>query len=168
MEQDERDFILNSAARLREWENTPRDFDDPYRDMTTEEKSRLLIYQQQMLEEKRRQMGAIESQAARERARADEQTAKLDKIMTQLSALTDMLGGLRDENARLRKALDEANRQLASKDEQLKLGRKKRFGSKSQKGTKSQSPEDRTHEEDKDDFDGTNPILAGCRKELCL
>jgi putative transposase len=150
MPQDERDFILNSAARLEEWENTPRDFEDPYCDMTTEEKSKLLILQQQMLDERQLQVEAAEARAARSEA-------KLDKIMSQLSQLMDMVRQRDTENARLRDELAQADKKITALAEQVRLGRKNRFGSKSQRGTKMKGPEERTHQEDKDDFDGTNP-----------
>lgn len=150
MGQDERDFILNSAARLEEWESTPRSFEDPYREMTTEEKSKLLIYQQRLLDEQHRQVQEQSETAAREKARADELLSKMDKMLAQQTAMMEMLASLRDENAELRK-------QLAAKDEQLRLERKNRYGSKSQKGTKADNAQPRSHQEDKDDFDGTNP-----------
>lgn len=157
MDQDERDFILSSAARLKEWKNTPREFEDPYRDMTSEEKSKLLIYQQQMLEEERKQKAA---QLAKIEEMADslkKMTASMSESNARLVSMMDMLSPLRDENARLRKELAEANKKNAAQTEQLKLGRKHRFGSKSQKGTKAKDDEPKSHEEDKDDYDGTNP-----------
>lgn len=150
MGQDERDFIINSAARLKEWESTPRSFEDPYRDMTTEEKSKLLICQQRLLDEQLRQVQQQSETAAREKARAEELLSKMDKMMAQQSAMMEMMASLRDENAELRK-------QLAAKDEQLRLERKNRYGSKSQKRSKTDNAQPRSHQQDKDDFDGTNP-----------
>lgn len=51
MDQEEKLQILRSARLLEEYENTPRTFNDPYAEMSDIEKSKLIIYLQELLEE---------------------------------------------------------------------------------------------------------------------
>ena len=50
MDQEEKLQILRSARLLEEYENTPRTFNDPYAEMSDIEKSKLIIYLQELLE----------------------------------------------------------------------------------------------------------------------
>lgn len=164
MEQDERDFILNSAARLKEWENTPRNFDDPFSDMTREELSKMLSLMQEMMRQRDRLEEDLRSLIGQERENTSLEKeknkrlhAKMDKIMGQLEDVMKTLEALRNENTVLRKQLDEERQKNKAMDEQLKLGRKNQFGSKSQKGSAAKVQQPVSHQEEKDDFDGSNP-----------
>ena len=86
MDQEEKLQILRSARLLEEYENTPRTFNDPYAEMSDIEKSKLIIYLQELLEEQKRQVREQREIASRERARADQLMSKLDERMAQAMA----------------------------------------------------------------------------------
>lgn len=149
MDQDERDFILESAQRKMEHEDAPRPFVDPYSDMTSEEKSKLLILLQGRLDDKDREV--VEQKAANA-----ELNAKLDKLvesqtsmMVSMAEMTAELKNLRVENAALRKLNQTVTDALNRSNQAI-------YGNKSQKSktTKSKS-KTKSRDKDKDDFDGT-------------
>ena len=90
MDQAERDFIRRSAARVEEWENTPRPFDDPYSDMNTEEKSKLLVYLQQTIDNLNNTVESLREELRQSR----EQKEELLRSQADLrSALNVLLSG---------------------------------------------------------------------------
>lgn len=50
MDNKEKELLLASSRLLQEWESGPVRFNDPYPDMTSEEKSKTMVYQQQMIQ----------------------------------------------------------------------------------------------------------------------
>lgn len=143
MDQGERDFILESARRVEDWENTPRRFVDPYQDMTSEEKSKLLIYQQGLIANKEREVAEL--------------NAKLDKLLESQTSMSVSMSEMAAELKNLRVENKAKDKQIASLTELLNRNNQAIFGSKSQKSKKLKSKtavKDRT--KDKDDFDGTS------------
>lgn len=154
MDKDERDFIRSSAARIEEWEKTPRDFEDPYSDMTSEEKSRLIM----LLQKDKEQLSQRNEETVR---RHEETVSRLNALLkaqeetnSTLRTLTLMLAERDTENAALRQQLSEALqavedlRQRQARDNQSRYGRK----SQKRKGAPKQPP---SHEQNKQDHDGT-------------
>ena len=155
MDQEEKLQILRSARLLEEYENTPRTFNDPYAEMSDIEKSKLIIYLQELLEEQKRQVREQREIASRERARADQLMSKLDDMTKQFSELLQLLKAQEKENAQLKEELAKVLKAHTALSEQQKLDRKNRYGSKSQKGIGRSKQEEKSREEDKGDFDGT-------------
>lgn len=77
MDNDERVWIQRSPRLLGEHENAPRIFVNPYSGMIPGEKSKLIIYQQELIE--------------REKARADRVDAKLDKANDGISKMVELM-----------------------------------------------------------------------------
>ena len=172
MDKYEIEQILRSARLLEEYENTPASFVDPYSDMSEIDKSKLLVYQQELIQSLYRQM---EDQRKESSSQIERLIAKVDHGNESIASLVELIKSLRTENAqqkndfskslnakdaeiaRLSKMVAELLKANKAKDEQLALDRKNQFGSKSQKGTKAKASIEKTHQEDKDDFDGTNP-----------
>lgn len=109
MDLEEKLQILQSAKLLEAYENTPRPFNDPYVEMTSTEKSKLIIYLQELLEEQKRQVKAQQLQAEtqrelaeKERANADQLMAKLDNMANQCTELLQLIKEQEKENARLK------------------------------------------------------------------
>lgn len=149
MDQDERDFIRRGTKLLEEWENTPRELDDIYSDMTREEIIRLAMYQRDML-------ASSEQKLKQREADMSALYAKIDSLIDQLKQSNDI--AMR-ATAKMAEKDDEIRRLSAlvqSLTDQLKLGNKQRFGKRSQKGsTTSANKESKSRQQDKDDFDGT-------------
>lgn len=143
MDQSERDFILESARRVEEWENTPRAFMDPYSDMTSEEKSKLLVYQQELLANKERELAEL--------------NAKLDKLLESQTSMTVSMTGMASELKELRISNAAKDKEIKSLTELLKRNNQTMFGSKSQKAKTSKAVKSR--EKDKDDFDGSGDTV---------
>lgn len=59
------------------------------------------------------------------------------------------------KNAQLKEVLTKVLRAYTAFTKRQKPDRKNRYGSKSQKGTDRIKPKEKSHEEDKGDFDGT-------------
>ena len=102
----ETDFIYQNGKRIEEYENTPREFVDPYSDMTTEEKSKLILLQQRMLEEKEAQARSKDEEAkkkdaenARLHTKLDEVLHKLDESNSQIVALTQLLAQIQKDSS---------------------------------------------------------------------
>lgn len=155
MAQDERDFILQSAMRVEWHENVPRPLDEAYCDMTPQELIGLAETLQRMLRE---------SEAARK-----ESEKRYDRLLTQLSSLNEnirtLTAALKERDSKLAekdRMIEELRKTVQDAGDRLSLGNKERFGSKSQKGTsKPKTQPERTHQQDKDDFDGTPDSLGG-------
>ncbi len=151
MDAQEKGQILLSAQRLsaRELEvlePKSESMEDPYSDMATDEKSKLLIEQQRRLDENRELIASL--------------LQKIDK-------LTEWQITSAEEMRQLRLQLVEQAsllKKIASMEEQLRLARKNRFGSKSQKRNNN-SDDDKSsnppvsHDEAKAGFDGTEESL---------
>lgn len=141
MDERQRKRIIESTDLLRQRETTPAAFDDPYSDMTMEEKSKLIM--------------DLVANNSRLTARLDEMAVLLESIKSQLDeSRRDSI-----EKDSMIRSLQKQNAELL---EQLKVSRKNMFGSKSQKSNrKSTSKAIRSREEDKDGFDGTPGSLTG-------
>lgn len=73
--------------------------------MSDNEKSKLIIYLQELLEEQKRQVREQREIASRERARADQLMSKLDDMTKQFSELLQLLKAQEKENAQLKEDL---------------------------------------------------------------
>lgn len=148
MDQQERDKILNSAKALKEREECPEPWFAPYSDMSTEEKSKLII--------------ELLSLRKSDQARIDSLIGKVEKLSDSLSASNEESRLLRLELSEL-SSLQKENAVLK---EQLKLERKNRYGSKSRKGVSRKPSAPRSCKKDKDDFDGTPGSLSSDRESF--
>ena len=153
MDQQERDKILTASRNLELREITPEPWFDPYSDMTTEEKSKLII--------------ELMSSQKSDRERINSLMDKLDRMAeSQLAAneASTLLRGQLSELMNLLKDKEDAYRLLQSEKEalaeQLKVNRKTMYGSKSQKGISKKKDNKRSKEEDKDHFDGSPESIS--------
>lgn len=151
MDQSEKEYIYQSAQRLLEHENAPKVFDDPYSDMTSEEKSKTILY--------------LQEQQAKLLSKLDEMTASQDKMVaaqvTMSNTLAEASGKLSEANnqiAALLNTIQEKDKLIVALQEQIKLNNKQRFGATSQKG-KSIKKEKPTHQQQKEAFDGSEESL---------
>ncbi|KXT51160.1 IS66 family transposase [Bacteroides intestinalis] len=145
MNEFERMQLLSSARKLKEREETPEPFEDPYSDMMPDEKSKMII---ELVAARERDAERIR----RDEARIDELLSKVDELLSLQRAAMAAEKQLDDYK--------QLNSNLLSKitalEEQLKVRNKNLYVGKSQKGIhkkKRESEED--HTRDKDDFDGT-------------
>ena len=145
MNELERMKLLSSARKFKEREGTPTPFEDPYSDITSEEKSKMIM-----------ELVAARERDA-ERIRRDE--ARIDALLSKV----DELLSLQKTAMAMEKELD-YYKQLASNllskittlEERLKVRNKNLYGCKSQKGIRKKRVKDgEDHTRDKDDFDGT-------------
>jgi septal ring factor EnvC (AmiA/AmiB activator) len=125
MDQSEKEYIYQSAQRLLEHENAPKVFDDPYSDMTSEEKSKTILY--------------LQEQQAKLLSKLDEMTASQDKMVaaqvTMSNTLAEASGKLSEANnqiAALLNTIQEKDKLIVALQEQIKLHNKQRFGATSQ------------------------------------
>ena len=151
---EDKDFILESARRLKRWEETPRRVADDYADMNRDELIKLAIYQRERLEEADLARRESDRKNAELSDKLTEQTELLRKsneavsaMAVQVSELTRQLKAEREESAKLRS--------------EVKAGRKHLFGTKSQKGTRSKDDDNMPtpHTDVKGGFDGTPESL---------
>ena len=125
--------------------------------MTREEVIKLSMYQQELLAAKERELEKRDSEIAERKSQLELLNSKIDRLIDQQNKANETLASmarlLADKDSRIME-LDAMNRALT---EQLKRGNKDRFGSKSQKGSASAKAkkEERSHQQDKDDFDAT-------------
>lgn len=152
MDQSKRNFILESARRVEEWENTPRACVDPYNDMTSEEISKLLVYQQELLANKEREVANKERELV-------ELNAKLDKLLESQTSMTVSMTEMASELKELRISNAAKDKEIKSLTELLKRNNQTMFGSKSQKAKTSKAVT--SHEKYKDDFDGCTSCRRG-------
>ena len=75
MNEFERMRLLSSARKLKEREETPEPFEDPYSDMTPEEKSKMII---ELMAARDRDAERIR----RDEARIDELLFKVDELLS--------------------------------------------------------------------------------------
>lgn len=173
MEQDERDFILRSAERVEAWETTPRAFADPYRDMTSEEKSKLLIRKDGRLEELERQSAESERQHSEvvgmlrelllNQSRNDAGILKaLEESRMETSELRSELEKSEKEKARLLRVIERQAQEISDLKASGKVGNKNLYGSKSLRTRPSgKKAEQKSRRQDKDDHDGTPGSAEG-------
>jgi len=165
MGQDERDDILWSAAFLREWENTPRTPDNPYRDMNPNEVVQLLLRQQEMLSEKEAlnrdllaKVNELTTLLQESSERSEREKAALMRTIEELTRRISEMTRSYEEMSRSYEEMSKSNEELSKTvgalRQQLAHGNSERFGSKSQKGSKKRT-EAKRRDQDKDDFDGT-------------
>ena len=128
------------AACVEAWENTPRPFDDPYSDMNTEEKSKLLVYLQQTIDNLNNTVESLREELRQSR----EQKEKLLRDQADLrSALKDLSQSLLSAEAAQKKAdsvIDKQARQISDLQDQLKRNNKAQFGRKSKKKPGNDEP----------------------------
>ncbi len=158
MDQVERDNILHSASLHLHREGTAPDWVDPYSDMTPDEKSKLI---DELL-----------------RLRQSDQT-HISSLMSKLEGMSDSHLSMQDELKGLRSEFSELLSLLRSKDAQnavlqkeivrlsglLQVSRKHTYGSKSQKGLSSKKEESKSHQEEKDDFDGSSGSVSSVNSQ---
>ena len=148
---DDREFekILASAEQLRLREKQAEPWTDRYSDMNSMEKSMLLD-----------ELFALRKADKEERDRLLE---KLDRMTEQLMNLNESSQMQMKQNEELKQMIADLQKQneLLKKEnaalkEQKKQDRKNLYGSKSQKISRKKKEEAPSHEENKDDFDGTS------------
>lgn len=150
---EDKDLILESAHRLKRWEETPRRVADDYADMNRDELIKLANYQRERLEE-----------ADLARRESDRKNAELSDKLTEL---TELLRKSNEAVSAMAVQVSELTRQLKAEREEsaklrseVKAGRKHLFGKKSQKGTKSKDDDMPTpHTDVKGGFDGAPESL---------
>ena len=148
---DDREFekILASAEQLRLREKQAEPWTDRYSDMNSMEKSMLLD-----------ELFALRKADKEERDRLLE---KLDRVTEQLMNLNESSQRLLKQNEEqqkiifdLNKLVEKLQKENAALKEQKKQDRKNLYGSKSQKISRKKEEETPSHEENKEDFDGTS------------
>ena len=148
---DDREFekILASAEQLRLREKQAEPWTDRYSDMNSMEKSMLLD-----------ELFALRKADKEREAKLLE---KLDRMTEQLMNLNEssqvqvkVIDGLKQMIADLQKQNELLQKENAALKEQKKQDRKNLYGSKSQKISRKKKEEAPSHEENKDDFDGTS------------
>ena len=148
---DDREFekILASAEQLRLREKQAELWTDRYSDMNSMEKSMLLD-----------ELFALRKADKEERDRLLE---KLDRMTEQLMNLNESSQRLLKQNEEqqkiifdLNKLVEKLQKENAALKEQKKQDRKNLYGSKSQKISRKKEEETPSHEENKEDFDGTS------------
>lgn len=155
---EDKDLILESAHRLKRWEENPRRVADDYADMNRDELIKLANYQRERLEE-----------ADLARRESDRKNAELSDKLTEL---TELLRKSNEAVSAMAVQVSELTRQLKAEREEsaklrseVKAGRKHLFGKKSQKGTKSKDDDMPTpHTDVKGGFQvgkGGNLLLRG-------
>lgn len=150
MNEFERMKLLSSARKLKDREDTPDPFADPYSDMTPEEKSKMIIALMAG-----RELDA--ERIRRDEARIDELLSKVDELLS-LQKAAMAAEKERDDYKQLSGTLLS---KITALEERLKVRNKDLYVGKSQKGIhkkKRESEED--HIRDKDDFDGTPQSLG--------
>lgn len=143
---------LSSARKLKEREETPAPFEDPYSDMTPDEKSKMIIA---LMAARERDAERIQ----RDEARIDELLSKVDELLSlQRSAIAaeKQLDDYKQMNINLLS-------KISALEERLKVRNKNLYDGKSQKGIHKKKREvEEDHTRDKDDFDGTPQSLGSC------
>ena len=148
---DDREFekILAYAEQLRLREQESEPWTDRYSDMNSMEKSMLLD-----------ELFALRKADKEERDRLLE---KLDRMTEQLMNLNESSQRLLKQNEEqqkiifdLNKLVEKLQKENAALKEQKKQDRKNLYGSKSQKISRKKEEETPSHEENKEDFDGTS------------
>lgn len=148
MDKDERNRILTSSKLLKAREDSPEPWVDPYSDMSSDEKSKLLC-----------ELMAIH---LRDEKRNEELMGKIDELLEgnrQISALKAMLLELENRDKAKDALIENQSKKITSLEEVIRLNNAHTYVSKSQK-RKPKKTEDDDHTKNKDDFDGTQDSLA--------
>lgn len=148
MDKEERDRILTLSKQLKAREDSPGPWADPYSDMSSDEKSKLLceLMAMYLCDEKRN----------------EELMAKLDGLLDvnrQMSDLKAMLAESEKRDKAKDSLIENLLKKITSLEEVIQLNDKHTYGSKSQR-RKSKKTEDDDHTKNKDDFDGTRESLG--------
>ncbi len=142
--------LLSSARKLKEREETPEPFEDPYSDMTPDEKSKMIIA---LMAARERDAERIQ----RDEARIDELLSKVDELLSLQRSAIAAEKQLDDYKQMTSNLLSK----IAALEERLKVRNKNLYAGKSQKGIHIKKREvEEDHTRDKDDFDGTLQSLA--------
>ncbi|WP_250721879.1 IS66 family transposase [Bacteroides fragilis] len=148
MDKDERNRILTSSKLLTAREDSPEPWVDPYSDMSSDEKSKLLC-----------ELMAIH---LRDEKRNEELMCKIDELLEgnrQISDLKAMLLELENRDKSKDALIENQSKKITSLEEVIRLNNEHTYVSKSQK-RKPKKTEDADHTKNKDDFDGTQDSLA--------
>lgn len=127
MDTPETDFIYQNGKRIEEYENTPREFVDPYADMTGEEKSKLILMLQDMLRQR-------EDEAKKKDEKNNQLNNKLDEMLrrqaesnSQIAKLTELLSEMQRSNLEKEKRIEDLLKKIADLKADKKKARKDRF-----------------------------------------
>lgn len=166
--QEELDFIRRSAARIEELERAPRTFDDPYSDMTTHEKSLLLIEQQKRIDRLEKALAAEAEGKERVLSRntdLESMVAKLlasleakDRLLNEMSQKLDRIAANQPDPDKPSPREKELLRIIADLQAELRNRNRQTYDSKSQKRSsksKGAEPAPKDRQQDKDEHDGT-------------
>ncbi|MEG1726140.1 MAG: hypothetical protein RR313_12180, partial [Anaerovoracaceae bacterium] len=148
MDKEERNRILTSSKLLKAREDSPAPWVDPYSDMSSDEKSKLLC-----------ELTAIH---LRDEKRNEELMAKIDGLIEgnrQMSDLKAMLAESEKRDKVKDAMIENLLKKITSLEEIVRLNNKHTYGSKSQK-RKSKKTDDDDHTKNEDDFDGTQESLG--------
>ena len=148
---DDREFekILASAEQLRLREKQAEPWRDRYSDMNSMEKSMLL-------DELFAQRKADKEERDRLLEKLDRMTEQLMNLNESSQAQVKVIDGLKQMIASRDILIEKLQKENAALKEQKKQDRKNLYGSKSQKISRKKKEEAPSHEENKDDFDGTS------------
>lgn len=143
MEDSERDKMLASAYELRERELAPISWEDPFSDMNTDEKSKLLMdfmNQIRLMNERLEKMESERASSLDYKSKFEEEHKLNLSLQTRMDKLLETIESLRD---------------------QLALMNQHTYGSKTQKRKTNRSKTASVdHTKNKDDFDGTPGSIA--------
>ena len=115
------DFIYQNGKRIEEYENTPREFVDPYADMTGEEKSKLILMLQDMLRQR-------ENENVQLNNKLDEMLRRQVESNSQIAKLTELLSEVQRSNLEKEKRIEDLLKKIADLEADKKKARKDRFG----------------------------------------
>jgi len=148
---DDREFekILASAEQLRLREKQAEPWTDRYSDMNSMEKSMLL-------DELFALRKADKEREAKLLEKLDRMTEQLMNLNESSQAQVKVIDGLKQMIASRDILIEKLQKENAALREQKKQDRKNLYGSKSQKISRKKKEEAPSHEENKDDFDGTS------------
>lgn len=147
MDKEERNRILTSSKLLKAREDSPGSWVDPYSDMSSDEKSKLLC-----------ELMAIH---LRDEKRNEALLAKIDELLDgqrQMSDFKAMFEELEKQTQAKDALIENLLKKITSLEESVRLNNKHTYGSKSQK-RKSTKTDDDDHTKNKNDFDGTQDSL---------
>lgn len=135
MDDSEKDIILHNREMLQWSDRNAGSFIDPYSEMSDIEKSKLIIYQQQMNEQLRVQVAKLTELIERERSEKLEFIERERRDKAELySRITELLDKLTESQ----KQITELTKTNAAMVAQLGVERKNRFGSKVTKGLQAE------------------------------
>lgn len=144
MNELERMKLLSSARKLKEREDTPAPFEDPYSDMTPDEKSKMIM---ELVASRERDAERIR----RDEARIDALLSKVDELLSLQKSAIAAEKELDDYKQLVSNLLSK----ITALEERLKVRNKNLYGCKSQKGIRKKRVKDGDDPRDKDDLDGT-------------